>query len=395
MSFMKRGSFRRFFGVLFLLAFGVLLYSCGGGGTTTSSTGAGLYITDDITTDFQQVIVTIYKVEFQRAADKSLVTAFEDPQGITYDLTELSGILEKIGTLPAGTYNRVFITVGESLILVDDSGVQISPDPTFAENRWTACSDGQCVIEVTGAANVVDNQRVVLDFDLKRFVYDSVTNTVAAKIVLDADCSEHERHMEVKEDDYDLKGLVQAVSDGSFDLMVFKARHITLSSNVVTVLVDSSTEFTCDDDDDRVDCPVSSLTDLKPGMKVEVEGSWNGSEFEATLVEVDEDCDLMTLACDVPDRSITEFSDLGLLQKLESTAYTFDSSDYSMTVLDKTILITKETRIVDETGETEQLICADQIPAAADEIIVKYFEGLDSLGNSAYVSYKIEFKSGD
>ncbi len=53
------------------------------------------------TTDYDQVIVTIYKVEFVNAADSSAVTVFDDPQGLTYDLSELSGVLDKLGTLPA------------------------------------------------------------------------------------------------------------------------------------------------------------------------------------------------------------------------------------------------------------------------------------------------------
>ncbi|NOY39102.1 MAG: DUF4382 domain-containing protein, partial [Nitrospirae bacterium] len=164
--------------VTFLLAFTGFLYSCGGGGETTTRT-ASVYITDDVTDAYDQVIVTIYRVEFVSAVDSSVVTVFEAPQGLTYDLSELSGVLDKLGTLPEGNYSSVLVTVGKDLILVDNAGVQVFPNPTFAENAWTNCSaDGTCVIDIPGAANVVSTERVVIDFDLKQFVYDPLTNTV-------------------------------------------------------------------------------------------------------------------------------------------------------------------------------------------------------------------------
>lgn len=85
-------------------------------------------------------------------------------------------------------------------MLVDNMGKQMNPkfDQT---NPWTSCSAGQCVIRVPGAANVVNNQHVVLDFDLKQFKYDPATNIVTAKIVLDADGSEHKDYREENDAD--------------------------------------------------------------------------------------------------------------------------------------------------------------------------------------------------
>lgn len=373
--------------VTFLLAVTGLLYSCGGGETTTRT--ASLYITDDVTDAYDQVIVTVYKVEFVDATDNSTVTAFESAEGLTYDLSELSGVLERIGTLPEGTYSDVRVTVGEELILVDSSGEVIKP--TFSENAWTACSNGTCVIDVPGASNVVGTGRVVLDFDLKQFVYDPATNTVTAKVVLDADGSDYDNYLEIKEDDYELKGIVKTIATGGFDLTVLKADFIP-ESNVVTVLAGDTVLFTCDDDDERAACGISSIADLQVGMKVEVDGTWNGTEFVATRVEIDGDDDIAAAVCDLPDRSVTEFTGLTVQPHVEAAAYTFDPDAYSITVSGVTVLITKETRIEYEAGGTDQIICADQIPASTGNVEVEYYQAVDASDNTVYVSYKIELE---
>ncbi|VAX34583.1 hypothetical protein MNBD_NITROSPIRAE03-817 [hydrothermal vent metagenome] len=390
---MKRLMVSRFRAVVlvtFLLAFAGLLYSCGGGETTTRT--ASVYITDDVTDAFDQVIVTIYKVEFVNAVDGSAVTVFDDSPGLTYDLSELSGVLDKLGTLPEGSYSSVRITVGKELILVDKTTGDVVK-PTFGENAWTSCSDdGTCVIDISGAANVVSTERVVLDFDLKQFVYDPLTKTVTAKVVLDADGSDYDNYQEIKEDDYELKGIIQSFTTGGFDLTVLKAEGFIPDSNIITVSAGDTVQFTCDDDDERPICGISGISDLQVGMKVEVDGTWNGTEFAATKVEVDGDDDIVAAVCDLPDRSVTGFTGLTVQPDLESTAYTFDSGAYSLTVSGVTVLITQETRIEYETGDTDRIICADQLPVTSGKIEIEYYHALDSSGSAVNVAYKIDFE---
>ena len=71
--------------------------------------------------------------------------------------------------------------------------------------KTTSCSEDKCAIEIMGATNVLNNQNVILDFDLKQFTFDTDTNTVTAKVVLDADGSHHKDYAEMKDDDYELK----------------------------------------------------------------------------------------------------------------------------------------------------------------------------------------------
>ena len=387
--------------VLFLIL-GVALYSCGGGGGSGGSSGststgkASLYITDDMSDSYQQVLVTLYKVEFEKASDKTLVTAFEDTQGVTYDLTDLRGVIERLGSLPQGSYSKVYLTLDDGLILVDNSGNELNP--TFDDsNAWTTCSAGKCTIEVPGAANVTANQQVILDFDLKQFIYDAATNKVSAKIVLDADGSEHEGYFELKSDDYGLKGIIETIDTGanSLVLRILKAKHFMPDSTSVTVTFDSSTDFDCDNDDGKSTCTISGSADLQVGMKVEVEGVWNGTVFVATKIEVDEDDDIAYTPCAVPDRNMTDYTALKVQPEIEVTGtdpYTFDPVNYTITVSGKTINITKETRIKDETSGSDRIICADSIPSTSNKIEVKYFEGQDSSGNPVNIAYKIEFE---
>ncbi|MFQ5901251.1 MAG: DUF4382 domain-containing protein [Thermodesulfobacteriota bacterium] len=392
-------------GILLTLFLGItfLLSSCGGSSnksndSNNSSGSGGLFITDDLSDDYQQVIATIYKIEFESASDGSLITVFEDAQGITYDLSELNGVLSRLSTsVPSGNYSRVLITVDEGIILVDNlTGLSVTPNPKLAGT----CNAGRCIIEVPGQFNVVDGQSVILDFDLKQFTYDPGTNTVTAIIVLDADGSTHVGYPEIRDDDYDLKGFISSIDilSNRFDITVIKTEHFIPSSNVVTVLVGPATWYTCDNDN-RSSCNIQDISDLQEGMKVEIQGSPIKNWFDASMgkVVLDEydDIDIAMGICTAPSRSITDFSNLRVQQEIElrgNPSYTFDRNNYSITVSNKTILLTIETRIKLENNRSqEQIICADQIPSSAYKIEVKYYQGLDFSGNPVYIAYKVGF----
>jgi len=387
--------------VVFLLLLGTFMLSACGSDTDSNSisasSGGNLYITDDVTVDFQSVIVTIYKVAFVKTSNGSSLTVFEDPLGVTYDLSSLNGILAKLSStpIPVGSYNRIVITIGEELVLVNNSGVDITPNTTFAENHWTSCSKGKCDIEIMGATNVVNKQNVILDFDLKQFTYDPDTKTVTAKVVLDADGSHHKDYVEMKDDDYELKGIIKSINSNSIEITVIKAKHFATASSVITILVDNSTRFDCDDDDGHHTCNISSIDDLNVGMKVEAHGSWDGTEFNAIKIEVDDDDDIIkTYDCSSTERSIDDFSNLSGKREIEGPlSYTINADENSITVGDKTILITADTLIKDETVSGDRVICSDAMPADANEIEIKFYEAQDSEGASVLIAYKIEFEN--
>jgi len=58
----------------------------------------------------------------------------------------------------------------------------------------------------------------------------------------------------------------------------------------------------------------------------------------------------------------------------------------------KTILITRETIIEDETSGDESIICADGIPASAHEVSVRYYSADYQNMQDQYVAYKMSFE---
>ncbi|UCH80368.1 MAG: DUF4382 domain-containing protein [Nitrospiraceae bacterium] len=284
--------------VMLLMVFSVMIYACSGitdekGVLSTSNSGT-LYITDDLNTDYHQVISTIYRVEVEKTSDGSRLQIFNDELGDTYDLRNLNGILAKLSEafIPAGMYNRVIITVGRELILVDDNDVQMTPNPELKGNKLTSCDSDKCTIEIPGDVNVAHGQKVIVDFDLKQFKYDPVTNRVTAKVVVDVEGSKYRDYLEMKEDDYKLKGIINGIGTNRFEVILKRARQFMPEKNIVTVLVDTLTQYVCDDDDNVKACLISSFDDLEKGMKVELHGTWNGQAFEAEKIEIDEDDDL-------------------------------------------------------------------------------------------------------
>jgi len=385
-----------------------VLYSCGGGGSGGSSSEVALYITDSPLDGYSHVIVTIYRIDFTSATDGSTVTVFNDPQGVTYDLRELSGILTKLpgASVPAGSYSGARIIVGSDIVLVPTSGSQTIAQFDPLAHSCDA-STSQCVIDINSSFTVSTAAPVVLDFDLKSFSYDSLTNTILATVIIKTECSEYDGYVEMSDSHHDsnsqeLKGTVTSIDNNTGTLMVtlMKAEHFNPGSVDVQVVTDSNTMFSCDDSSSG--CSVSSVADLQQGMTVEVSGSWNPGTmtFHATKVEVYNSLSLSSSPvcsasgqCSSPDRSMSDFSNFILQNKIEgSLSYTLDPTDYSLTVAGVTVLITRETVIKVETMGSERVICADEFAMmnGASKIEVQYYSATDSGGNPVNVAYKIE-----
>ncbi|MDC4203314.1 MAG: DUF4382 domain-containing protein [Candidatus Manganitrophus sp.] len=400
---------------IFLIGVFFLFSACGGGGGgSDGGAGAGpgpgngpvpggnpparaaLFITDNLSDAFRQVLVTIYQVEFVEVGGGTQ-TAFSDDQGVTYDLRRLSGVLSPLseGGVPAGRYSAVRITVAEGLILVDPAGQSFQPN--FAQKDTTTCSAGRCVMTIAGEFEVAAENQVVLDFDLTQFTFDQQANTVTAEVVVDPDGSDHENYAEEEEGDFELKGVVQEVRLNGFDLAIFQARSFTPPNYTVSVTVDAATLYGCDGDDGLTECAIASLDDITTGRVVELEGSWNGEAFTATEVKVDADGDINTdrLDCStVPTRSHADFMPTGW-SSLSAEGYTFDPETFSITVGEKTILIVRETFIRLRTEEADQVICAEAIPAGPGKVSIQFNEATDRQGNAVSVASQILFGEDD
>ena len=383
-----------------------IVYSCGSsnpgdsgdfgntGGAGSRSSSKGLFITDNFTDTYHQVVVTVYKVDFVETAG-TIRTVFTNDTGVTYDLRHLSGVLSPLSTgVPAGSYKEVRITVAEKVTLVDDTGAP--QNPTFAPKGSTTCSAGRCVIAIAGTFNVVADMPVVLDFDLKQFTFDPVAKTVTAVVVVDPNGSHHDTYVEEQVDDgIGAKGMILNLNpqpDG-FDLTIFRATGFTPPGNAIPVKVNSDTKYGCDPNDNLPQCGFTSFADLKGGLTVKVKGTWDETAFTATDVTVSshDDINFSRLDCSTPTRSLSDFTELARRDPVEADTYTFTKADSSLKVGDNVILITKETFIRVISDEQEQVICADAIPAAAGKVRVGFYEGKDAAGKTVLIASKIRF----
>jgi hypothetical protein len=118
---------KRFFATYLVLSFlaGALGIACGGGGGNAPPTsGVGLFLTDTLRDDYDNIWLTIHKVEYRNQASGAFTTAWESTTGVTIDakrLRDSSG--ERYAflgqtALPTGTYDQVRLTLGQQTILV-------------------------------------------------------------------------------------------------------------------------------------------------------------------------------------------------------------------------------------------------------------------------------------
>lgn len=165
---------KRFFATYLALGFlaGALGIACGGGGGSTSPTsGVGLFLTDTFRDDYDNVWLTIHKVEYRNQATGAFTTVWESATGITVDakrLRDSSGeryAFLGLTALPAGTYDQVRLTLGQQTVLVP-AGSQSGTAYPFASSLPR---DGQGRPTATAALVPplsVPSTSFVLDIDL-------------------------------------------------------------------------------------------------------------------------------------------------------------------------------------------------------------------------------------
>jgi|Deesub1362A_J573_1020465.scaffolds.fasta_scaffold00956_11 hypothetical protein len=250
---------------------GVILAACGGGGGSGVSTDAGtvsVFITDDISQDFDKAWITIQKVTIIDTSG-SEYTLYEDTQGRVFNLLELSGVgaLLNTSTLPSGTYTTVRITVVNEITLVDKAGQTIiarfSPSGT------------QHVIEVSGGLTVTGGGSTSfgLDFDTKQFTYDPQTGMVTAVVVFKSEGELNalsQMYAKVKGD------VTEVVSSSTFQM------RIKNSGTVVTVTLHASGIVF----DENTGATATDTSLLRPGQRVDVYGDYNPSGLTIVAVSV-------------------------------------------------------------------------------------------------------------
>jgi hypothetical protein len=209
---------------LAILSAAAVLFGCGGGGGGSTTGGGtagnarvGIFVTDNLTNDYDHVWVNIRKVELNNANGGS-VTVYDDATGRTVDLRALNDAgtqkfaLLGEATIPAGNYKSVEITVDEALSLVPAGGTQ-ALDKTFAGS-----ANGLKQLEFNLAQGTVNGtQDIVADFDLSLWTVDG--NLVNAVVVEGNDDNVNPGNQEAFQFAGTVSGLNGAAPNFTFDLV--------------------------------------------------------------------------------------------------------------------------------------------------------------------------------
>ena len=146
--------------------------------TAASSAPVSAMITDDLSTAYDEVWVTVIQVTAV-SGDGGEYVLFDAPDGAVFNLRELADVATLLDTadLPAGHYPQLRVTLGGDLTLVDPRGQVL-------QARFTP-GGGPKVLTVAADLSVRDGQPAsfALDFDLKQFNYNPATGLATATIV--------------------------------------------------------------------------------------------------------------------------------------------------------------------------------------------------------------------
>lgn len=127
---------------------GALGVACGGsGGNGSSTSGVGIFLTDTFREDYDNVWITLHKVEYRNQTTGQYATAWESASGIVIDAKRLRDVSGEryaflaLTALPNGSYDQVRLTLGQQTTLVpagSQSGTAYpfaSSLPRDAQNR--------------------------------------------------------------------------------------------------------------------------------------------------------------------------------------------------------------------------------------------------------------------
>lgn len=168
----------------------MLLAGCGGSGSGTESSdrsesSVGVFFTDTLSADYDQVWVTTFKVELTN--DSGKVTLLEIPEGQEIDVRSLAGaersefLFMGSTSLPKGTYTKILITVARNAQIFA-KGSEAAVSAPFS----ATLNDGdRSRLEVTldpPLAVTSASHDLVIDFDLAAWKLEEGTLAPVVKI---------------------------------------------------------------------------------------------------------------------------------------------------------------------------------------------------------------------
>lgn len=259
-----------------LSAFAVLV-GCGGGGGGGSLGGLNIFISDDLSTGFDQVWVTVHEVELQGAGGAH-TTVFSSSEGVVVDLTNLNDGAARFlflgsDSIGAGDFTGARITLGRDVTLVPTGGTS-GVACLFAVQFDFGTDKSRFSFNFGGTETFASNDDFVIDFDLSQWEKNGNFITPVALKGDDSTLGDDSRH---EEDDYSgtISGLSGTAPNQTFTL--------TKDGNRVNVFTDTDTIIFNEDS--------SSSPTLANGQRVEVSGMFDRLErrIEADQIKIEDD----------------------------------------------------------------------------------------------------------
>lgn len=215
-----------------------LLASCGGGSSTATApapvatqpatpataTTAAVYLTDDFSSEYEAVWVSITRITAVQGTSETELAAFSPARVVNLPELKRSGLFVGTASIPAGTTAfRVYVGADARIRGLD--GVERTVQLARTANSY---------IEFNGTSWVSQSGVVALDFDLPRFVLTGNVLTPATQL---ADASDQgqwtNRHGEIK-------GRVVALTATLMTLELADARRVDILLNANTTYRASS-----------------------------------------------------------------------------------------------------------------------------------------------------------
>ncbi|MBS1717366.1 MAG: DUF4382 domain-containing protein [Armatimonadetes bacterium] len=230
------------FRLLVLIGLLAFIIGCGGGGTSSGGGASGpmtsLYITDDISSAYSSVWVTVKKISLDNAAGKSVV-AYNDSTGTQLDLRSLhdnSGSLFALiatASLPSDTYTKVHIFVDQHVSLL----------PTGQQNAISATiagADANGLVDVNFAIHQdLSGKGFVIDFPLDQWVLSGGVLTPVARSGDSSTLGDEHRHVKT-EWRGTVSGLSGAVPNQTFTLTTKGGNSITIQTSSATAVFNNN-----------------------------------------------------------------------------------------------------------------------------------------------------------
>jgi len=218
--------------LLFLLILVGLTGCSGGGGGSNSSLAqhVGVYVTDDISSAFTSVVVTLYKVEIS-ADGVTYTTVYSNGGGTSIDVSQLSSVVQLIGSasVPAGAYTKIRVTVGNTLSAIP-IGLTAASTLTLS---GTAGQSGQIVYVINSPETISDGSSIIVDFNLKQFTQSNTTVTAVLQSANPTDTSTDSNYATVV-------GTVSELSGGTFTLTLPTGDSVPVTVTANTSIVQSA-----------------------------------------------------------------------------------------------------------------------------------------------------------